>query len=455
MADVTILEPMSTGDVIDRAVRLYRRNFTPLVSISAVPSVLGYIVSLLFWSGLGELERGRGMTPGAVVFMALGAIGYPIWLFVLLMTIAGLSRVVGDHVMLEESITFRKCASAIRRRFKDILLMALLSLVAVVAIYMAVSAIIFVLILIVGIVAGVFAAAGMPPTVIGLLVGFVAIVAIAAAIFLILVILVRITFLPQVVMLEGQSAGNALTRAINLGKGNWHRFGAIVLFGYFVSLSMLAALLLPVLALLQLSGQATSEFFSGQGWNAIYGACNQIASLLVLPIWIISITLLYFDSRVRKEAYDLELLAREIAPGFYWQPPVQTSAFGYQMAAPAGDGRAFTQTSPLGLAGYGRQTGFAGHAPPGEHPEASEAASRVDEPVESRRANGIESSQEAVGSSGALAPQAWAPGDAEGSETPREAGGAASPTCWKCGAGLDAAGRFCGNCGAAFSPSPL
>src|SRR5215213_349052 len=454
MADVTILEPMSTGDVIDRAVRLYRRNFAPLVSITAVPSVLGYIVSLLFWSGLGEFERGGGMTGGAVVFMALGAIGYPIWLFVLLITIAGLSRVIGDHVMLEEAITFGKCASAIRRRFKDILLMGLLSLVAMVAIYMAVSAIVLVLILIVGIVAGVFAAAGMPPTVIGVLVGLIAIGAIAAAIFLILVILVRITFLPQVVMLEGQTAGNALTRAINLGKGNWHRFGAIVLFGYFVSLSMLAALLLPVLALLQLSGQANSEFFSGQGWNAIYGACNQIASLLVLPIWIISITLLYFDSRVRKEAYDLELLAREIAPGFYWQPPVQTSAFGYQMATPAGEGRSFTQTSPLGLAGYGMPPRVPpSPAPPRDYSprdysETSEAAGRREERPGLNGGNAFESSEGGTESGGVPAmPIIRAPGEAGGIAIPQDTIGAASATCWKCAATLEADSRFCGICG--------
>ncbi|HTG17904.1 MAG TPA: zinc ribbon domain-containing protein, partial [Blastocatellia bacterium] len=82
-------------------------------------------------------------------------------------------------------------------------------------------------------------------------------------------------------------------------------------------------------------------------WTIVYSSFRDISSLLSFPIWIVSFTLLYFDSRVRKEAYDLELLAREVGPGFYWQPAVATSLT---------QGRTYVQTSPLGLAGYGRET---------------------------------------------------------------------------------------------------
>lgn len=453
---------MSTGDVIDRAVRLYRRNFTPLVSIAAVPSIMGYVVSLLFWFGLAELERGGSLNAGAAASMMLGAIGYPLTLFVWLMMVAGLSRVVGDQVMLDEPITFRRCVAAIRRRFKDILFMGLLSIVTVVALYMAVSAIVFALILVVGIMAGVIAAAGLPPTVIGVLVGIVAVIAIAAAIFLILVILVRVTFLPQVVMLEGQSAGNALTRAISLGKGNWHRLGAIVLFGYFVSFSLLFALLMPIMAFLYMSGLVSESFFAGQSWNAIYGACSQVSNLLVFPIWIISLTLLYFDSRVRKEAYDLELLAREIAPGFYWQPPAPAAASGYQGASFAGGGREFVQTSPLGLAGYGVRRGpdpVPAHqvapqgspeaSPQGAAPEASGPAPQGDEPsAPSDEGRAVEAPARTDDVSGEVKS---AP---EGEEALPPRGATPYTTCARCGAMLEIDSRFCNICGATLSQPP-
>ena len=67
------------------------------------------------------------------------------------------------------------------------------------------------------------------------------IVAVAFSLLLICVVVARVVFLPQIVMIEGQSAGNALGRAIRLGKGNWYRVGAIALFTYFVSASLLAA----------------------------------------------------------------------------------------------------------------------------------------------------------------------------------------------------------------------
>src|ERR1044071_805534 len=98
MANFTILEPMSTGDVIDRAVRLYRRNFTSLVAIVSVPTLIGYVSSLMFWYGYTNLflpTDTAAAAPGDAVWMlTLGALGYLVWLFSLLVTVAGLSRVV-------------------------------------------------------------------------------------------------------------------------------------------------------------------------------------------------------------------------------------------------------------------------------------------------------------------------------------------------------------------------
>src|SRR6185436_16629309 len=163
MASFTILEPMSTGDVIDRAVRLYRRNFTPLVAITAVPTLIGYVVTLMFWYGYTSLLTGAsssgGMPITAIWMMALGGLGYPIWMFVLLVTVCGLSRVVGDHLMLGTPITFRGCFAAVRRRLGAITLMGLLLIVFGVFAYFVVVILIIVIALGVTLVVGVVAAA--------------------------------------------------------------------------------------------------------------------------------------------------------------------------------------------------------------------------------------------------------------------------------------------------------
>jgi hypothetical protein len=435
MATLRILEPMSAGDVIDRAVRLYRRNFVPLVAVVAVPTLIGYITSLLFWFGysqlFAELESSRpDVSGGAMLLMGLGMLGYPVWFFSMLMTISGLSRVIGDHVMLDAPVTFRGCFSAVRRRLGDIFLMGLLSIAVFVGMYVLFSIIAFILIMLAVIIIGLTAAAGMPNWISGTIVTIVVLAAVALGIFIILLVVSRFIFMPQIMMLEGLKAGAALGRAVRLGGGNWYKVGAIGLFTYFISLSLLAALTLPMIAVMELLGVFSTEFFLTPTWNVLYTAFNQLSNLLTVPILVLSVTLLYFDSRVRKEAYDLELLARELSPGFYWQPTVETSAFGYQMPVPLGVDRVPLQTSPLGLAGY--RPAPHQNAPPAGPPPASPPSTEGREDLRARFDRAAVSLASAV---------------------PIEAAGGApdipaQTVCRSCNEVVESGATFCTRCGA-------
>jgi hypothetical protein len=424
MASFTILEPMSTGDVIDRAVRLYRRNFTALVGITAVPTLIGYVVTLMFWYGYTSMLTGvsssRGMPINAIWMLALGGLGYPIWMFALLLTVCGLSRVVGDHLMLGTPITFRGCFAAVRRRLGAITLMGLLLVVLLFGAYFVVGILVVALFLVGALIVGAIAAAQLPPWVTTVILTLTIIVVVALVLMLILVVAARVVFLPQIVMIEGESAGNALGRAIRLGKGNWYRVAAIVVFTYFVSLSLLAALTLPVFVGLYFSGMLTTEFFVSPAWNILYTSFRDVTGLLSLPIWIVSFTLLYFDSRVRKEAYDVDLLAREINPGFYWQPAAQSAAPSPEMPVQSGTGRAYVQTSPLGLAGFR----YSQPARPGPSTESAPESLRTEsEELRARFEHASESLSERAESS-----------DAQ---------------CKACGASLITGAQFCINCGTA------
>jgi hypothetical protein len=438
MASFTILEPMSTGDVIDRAVRLYRRNFTPLLQITAVPTLIGWVVSLMFWYGYTNLLTGasssRGLPASALAMLILGGLGYPVWMFAMLLTVSGLCRVVGDHLMLGAPITFRGCFAAVKRRLGAITLMGLLSVALLFAAYLVVTIFVFVLFLLVALIVGVIAAARMPQWVATVTLTVTVIVAVAASLLLILVVASRVVFLPQVVMIEGESAGNALGRAIRLGKGNWYRVAAIVGFTYFVSFSLLAALTLPVLFGLYVSGLVNAEFFVGPTWSILYTSFGQISNLLSLPIWIVSFTLLYFDSRVRKEAYDVDLLAREINPGFYWQPPAQQSVLGYQMPSHFATERAYVQTSPLGLAGY---------RPPPPRVEAALPGG----PSEPTRTEPKELREKFEQAARSLIEREYA--ETNRRDAVRVAADTVSAKCKACGASLLTGARFCMTCGSA------
>ena len=428
MASFATLEPLSTGDLIDRAVRLYRKNFTPLVSIAAVPTVIGYLVSLMFWNGYTGLITGvsgsRGLSFSAVWMLLLGVLGYPVWFYTLLVTIAGLSRVVGDYLMLDVPITLRRCFGAAKQRLGAITLMALLFVVMLFAAYIVLSIVLFVLMMAIGLIVGLVAAVRLPQWLTTTALVITVVAAVALALVVICVIVSRIVFLPAIVMIEGQSAGNALGRSISLGKGNWYRVGAIVLFTYFVSLSLLAALALPVGIFLYQSNLLNAESITSPTVSILYTSLNQLSTLLCLPIWIISFTLLYFDSRVRKEAYDLDLIAREINPGFYWQPPITPPSMGYPGSAQTGWVRSPVQTSPLGLAGLSGQqaqfqnmssdvrfsdTGGPSEAP-GTEPSAHQAIPMLEEPSSLAEESGV-------------------------------------PACATCGASMVPSASFCMNCG--------
>ena len=434
MATFTILEPMSTGDVIDRAVRLYRRNFVPVVSIVAVPTLIGYVVSLMISYGYTSLlmstTGSRALPISALSMLLVGLVGYPVWGFATLLTICGLSRLVGDHVMLGEPITFRGCVAAIRRRLGAITLMAFLLMALLLAAYIVLSIVLFILILGVGLLVGVIAAAGLPPWITTTAWVITVILGVALGLFLICSVVARVAFLPQSVMIEGESAGNALGRAIRLGKGNWYRVGAIMIFAYFVSFSLQAALMIPVVIGLYFYGALTPEFFVSPAWSVLYTSFRDVSNLLTFPISIVSFTLLYFDSRVRKEAYDVDLLAREINPGFFWQPRVQTSAFGYPMTLQPGAGREYVQTSPLGLAGYrpSQQMAPVSAAPDAARSEADDLRARFERAAEDLSAR--EHQTDRLVETGAERPISDSPS-----------------TCKTCGATLVSGARFCMTCG--------
>src|SRR3954469_10873065 len=67
------LVPLGAGDLIDRAVRLYRRHFTTLIHIAAPPVIAQTLASLMINLGLRVTRSGAG----AVLLVLLG---YLIWI---------------------------------------------------------------------------------------------------------------------------------------------------------------------------------------------------------------------------------------------------------------------------------------------------------------------------------------------------------------------------------------
>jgi hypothetical protein len=354
MQDV-VLEPISTGDIIDRAVRLYRQNFTTFVLIVALSNVVQFTGNLMVTYGsVSNLANPNAFSPITIIFFIFGylliGIVNP---FIIFMMYAGLVRVSADHIMLGTPITLSATVKLVKGRIGQLILGAILLLVlTMVAVFVLYIVIIFVAIGLGALFA--VASSSFPPWLYGTIIFIVVTALIIGVVIVALAVAARIMFIPHAIMIEGLNAGAAIGRSFSLGKGNWYRILGILLFDYFVYGSLSMAMLVPVAIVAYLMGlleiRDPLEIFR---WFSIAWAfIAQVTSILTTPIMAITSTLLYFDSRVRREAYDVELIVRRIAaltPGMpepMPQPmpvPVMAMAGGFQESWP--------QMSPLGLSG--------------------------------------------------------------------------------------------------------
>ena len=129
-----------------------------------------------------------------------------------------------------------------------------------------------------------------------------------------------------VLMSEGRKGTEALGRSRALVKGFWWRVFAVVALGYLLS-GILGTLISGlVLGLTSISAGSTS--IAAIVVSIIGGT---VSKLVTTPFVAAFITVLYFDLRVRKEGFDLQLLAERLGV----EPPPGAFAAARQAELPA------------------------------------------------------------------------------------------------------------------------
>jgi len=110
-----------------------------------------------------------------------------------------------------------------------------------------------------------------------------------------------------VLLTEDARGGRALARSRELVRGNWWRVFAVVALGYFLSAILGGAIEGAVAGLTTVSTTPNSVV------GALVGiVAGTVSSLVTTPFVAAFLAVLYFDLRVRKEAFDLQLLAERI-----------------------------------------------------------------------------------------------------------------------------------------------
>src|SRR6185436_11646936 len=151
----------------------------------------------------------------------------------------------------------------------------------------------------------------LPGWVLGIVSGIGTVAAIIMGLILFFLLAGRMAYVPQAMLVEGRGISSAIGRSFSLASGNVRRLMAMALFTLFATYSALALLIIPLGWYGWLNGVDISPF--GSTWPAWYSVGYEVilqcSHILLAPIWMLGLSLLYVDERVRHEGYDIELMA--------------------------------------------------------------------------------------------------------------------------------------------------
>jgi hypothetical protein len=256
------LRQMGIGELLDAAFRLYRLEWRTLIGIVAlvmIPVTFVQVwVTQLWISSLTAFPRASDVGTQAVILgVTMTAIQF---LLVQPFLTAAITKAAAD-VYLGERIgigrTFRYALS----RLGPILWITIIATVATLAG--------FLLLIIPGI-----------------------------------IVLVRLAFTAPVLVAEDRRGAAAVRRSWRLSAGHfWRIFAAVIAAGLIVGV---------VSFILSLPAEFIVQSVGPDAWP-ISALATAVVAILTTPFSTLVLVLLYFDLRIRKEGFDIEVMAREIA----------------------------------------------------------------------------------------------------------------------------------------------
>lgn len=330
------LRPSTLGEILDRTANLYRSRFLVFFGLAAVPAavVLGFgggFVLLLAWAGT--------LGPSGAVFIGLGA---------LLLTGLALPLMIGANALSGAALCHAAAtitmggAIAIRPAFKAVwkrgwryvgiyLLQMLIIFAAPVAVWVVVASL-----------QAVIAVAGTAAggAAVGAFMGLLMILALVGLAVYVVWMLLKLCLAFPIAVIEQTGVGAALKRAWNLSCGTCWRMLVLFLLGMAVTWIATFMVLIPVILVMALVPALNSPQHAqmiGTIVVILYYAASFAVQALTWPIYAIALVLFYYDQRIRKEGFDIELLMQQA--GMISEPAPQPEPAHWlpapQQAAPA------------------------------------------------------------------------------------------------------------------------
>jgi len=274
--------------VLDRSFRLYLENFALMIGLSAILNVPLLFMSFLFTAGSIDVTKLNGAT---AVALAIGVIVFLVAAIIVAPMIAGATALAVSDIYLGKVATAGTVLSAAWRKVWTLLKTQII-----------VGLILFGLILaagiVLGVVAGIMTLLSIPTVILGsiMVLGLIALMVCTILLFL------SYALIAPIVMIEGTDNGREIrNRSWRLVEGQRLKVFLIFL----------------VLVVIQLLVQAGVGILLAVGFglgnaSLTSSILNGILSILLTPISAIAVTLLYYDFRIRKEGFDLEMLSQSM-----------------------------------------------------------------------------------------------------------------------------------------------
>ncbi len=269
----TTLRPLSTGELLDRTFSLYRSHFALFFGIFALPHLCVLAVQCLAFAF---------QTSGTQLGNVLTTAAFGIVAGLLSMVVAAASQaatvVAVSNVHLDRPASVMDSFSKVKHQIAGVIGLSLKM---------------------------------------GILVGLACLALIVPGILL----MIRWSLAVPAKVLENKSSGEAMSRSSELSQGNRGRI--FVIWFLFMVLSIGVSLLLqwPIqIAAGGARGVAALQH-AAVGWQVASLVATFISTCLVGPMATIAFSLVYYDERVRKEAFDLQLMMTTLdAPGLQVAP---------------------------------------------------------------------------------------------------------------------------------------
>jgi Membrane domain of glycerophosphoryl diester phosphodiesterase len=308
------LRPYTLGEILDRTMQLYRRNFLLFAGSAAPPSAVMLAMLLAILAVVGYFARSgmaglreHGLAIG-ILLIAVAAVTVPAEIGATVVSQAALVRAaISAH--LGQKLRIREAIKSVWPRFWRYFCLLLLQIVFVGLIPGAIAGAAL------GVVFAVAATARGNGLATGAAIGFFLFVIVAAAGVAIVLLMLTYSLAMPICVAEQKAAWEAMKRSVKLTKGTRGRIFLMFLLIWALSVVASMAAYVPMMIVVAV--------VSAMGHGAQYAAAVLIISeavnvlvnftvqLLVTPVYATALVLFYFDQRIRTEGYDIEWMMEQ------------------------------------------------------------------------------------------------------------------------------------------------